>query len=578
VATAVISAGRALAPLVARSPKLQAILEYQAKIAPMLAQVERARTANERRAAAKRLREGIEQALLNRLGQLQNPAEYAKGFLEGKLREWISKPLPVDGDESLVFRVLAPKSDVPLFSSQARLGVEIEYLPQDLTVQATGLYFRYEPGQALPRAVIDNLKMEVDYKATTLAKIRSLGEELTEDLDLPIKIILKDKPDFSRGVGNRRGGIRFDVVIGVMQGETVKVEAQDLILYPGNRVDWKDGTLKLEIPLEPPIPIGTTPFGFWSMSGSFGPRDKSLGFGTRISTLVSPPAVVNFNVEAKTQIPVQSIAIAGKFEVATLPLLTAEGKIDFTKGIISGSFKGNETPLKQLAFAEGKFELKRERFIADGKMQFFGQSISDMHCEINLVDGSATLTDNGGFELFGVSASSTLQVNVAAGFERISGFAEVSVEVDGIQPYGKLPVSVSIAMDSAQSEPVEVRIHTFMPELDLPPIRVGSLTECNPENLRKWIGNSGALAYHRLLKALAQADEDTRRLAAKLDKQTRDFVNRHFGVTWQTGVPELDALGGQLSEQFKDIGGSVSEGFKEAGGQVAEGFKKIWGG
>lgn len=567
VVAAVMASAKALDALVKSVPQLRPLLDYDSRVAPLIAEADRVKAMKEQYAAAgKRLREQFEQTIA-RVEQLQDPAQYARGFVEGKLREWMAKPLPIGDDESLVFRVLPPPKGTPLFSSKTKLTVEIEYMPQDLMVQATGLYFRYEPGQALPTPVIDNLKMEADYKATVLAKVRALGEELIDELDLPIKVTLKDKPDFTPGMGGLRGGIRFDVVIGVMGGETVKVEAKDLVLYPGNRVDWKEGTLKLDMPLEPPVPVGTTPFGFWSMSGSFGPKDKSLGFGTKISSLATPPSVVALAVDVKTQIPVKSLSIEGRFEVATVPLMTTEGKIDFTKGTIEGTFKGSDSPLSAIGFGDGKFHLRREMFVADGTMEILGKSFANMHCEINLQTGESLILADSGFNLFGVDASAELEGRIHAGFKRVQLSCTLSVEVPGIEPYGTLPVSVTVSMDSAEDDPILVQVQALGVDVEK---RLKSLEDCTPENLKEWIGDGGIEAYHQLLKSLAEGDESTRKLGAKMDKQTREFVNKHFGVKWETGNPELDALGGELSEGFKNAGGAVSDLRETVGGGIAD--------
>lgn len=570
VAAATVKVAQALDTALKSFPQLRKIVEYDSRVTPVVDELRKKGITREQYfVVAKKLREQIESALAL-VDSLKDPAQYLQGFAEGKLREWMQDPVSVDGDGSLQVRILPPPKGTPLFSPDAKIDVEIEYMPQDLVVTATGLYFRYEAGQPFPKIMVDNLRMETDYKKTVLAKVRALGEELTDELDLPIKVTLKSKPDFMAG----GGGIRFDVTIGVMGDETVKVEAQDLVLYPGNRVDWKDGKLKVEVPLEPPVPIGTTPFGFWSLRGSFGPQDKSLGFGTKISTLATPPTTVALSVDAETQIPIKSIGIRGSLEVATVPLMTTEGKIDFSKGTIDGSFKGNDTPLKAVFFAEGKFHLQREKFVAEGKMELFGQAFANMHCEIDLKTGETLLLANGGFDLFGVDAAATLEGRIHAGFKRVELSCQLSVEVSGIEPYGTLPVSVTVSMDSDEEMPILVEARTFVPDLDVT-MRVPTLADCTIDNLQKWIGDNGVKAYHRMLKALAQGDEDTRRFGAKMDKQTRAFVHQHFGFKWETGSPELDALGGQLSQGVKDIGGAWHDLTQGVGGAAGKANQSI---
>ena len=518
--------------------------------------------------ASKQLRVIFTDGLFTKLKQVKKPAVYLQSFVEGELfRRWLEQPRSIDNGSSLTFRILSPSKDAVIFSPKAQLTVEIEYMPGDLVVQAKGLYFRYR-ANGIPEPVLDDLKMETDYKSLVISKVRALGDELGDDLDLPIKVILKDKPQFGLGDNGRRGGIPFDVEVGFPQLNSVNVTARNLVLYPGNKVDWKGSELLLDMPMKPPIPIGSTPFAFWTMSGSFGPRDKTLGFGTRISTLATEPSIVNLNVRAKTQLPMKDIAIIGALEIANVPLLSTDGKIDFSKGTIDGSFTANDTPLKQIAFAKGSFHLQREVFVTDGEMKVFGQKCGDMHGEINLTDGSAILTANRGFKVFGVDVSESLEGHVDAGFHRAQIICQASVEVHGIKPYDTLPVSATVTMDS--SDGIVVEAYTFVKGLDVR-FTVDSLEDCTLERLQEEIGDGGTKAYHQFLTNLAAPERNCREFARKLDKRTRDYVEKKMHITWETGNPELDALGKKLSIEFHNAGGALTDFNSGVGRTLTEG-------
>lgn len=567
LAKATINIGTVLERTCNTYPQLKATLDYDRTIGPHLQRIRQAKAESDAYyQEARQLREKVEQ-VLTLVQNLNSPASYLKNFADGKLREWIQKPFAVDGDESFVIQIELPSKETPLFAENAAINVSIEYIPQDLVVKATGIYFQYVPGQAIPKIVVDNMKVETDLKASAISKVKSLGQELLAELDLPISIKIKGNPDFKAAGGIPRGGILFDVKVGVMGDTSFEVEGTDFVLYPGNKVDWQSGKLSVNIPLEPAVPIGTTPFGFWSLNGGFGPKTKDLEFGTKISTLATPPTTVAMSVTARTQIPVKSIEVEGTLDIANISFMQTLGKIDFSKGTIEGSFKGNDTPLKAIFFAEGKFHLSREKFVADGKLKLFGQSIDDMQCSIDLRTGEAYLISKSSMRIFGAEASSTFEGQISAGFKRVQASSQVCVNVPGIAPFGDISASVTITMDSDEELPILVKVETFSSDLNFEK-RLPLLTDCTPENLHKWLTESGVKAYHQLLKELANGDEQTRKLGAKMDKKARQELDKHLGITWKTGNKDLDNLGGQLSDRFKDAGGAWHDLTQGVGGAV----------
>lgn len=576
VAAAVLTIAKEFDITIKPFPQVRQLLNFDAELAPLMAEVEKLRAKKEEleeakaeyEAAANRLRAKIEQ-MIAKLEQFRDPAAYAKNFAEGKLREWMAKPFYVGDDNSLEIKVLPPPVGTPLFSSKTKIDIEINYM-DELTVKATGLYFRYKPGSDYPEPIVENLAMEVEYEKTALNQIKSLGQEMTEELDLPISINLKDKPDFKPGMGGLRGGIRFDVTIKMMGSNTFEATAKDLVLYPGNKVDWKEGVLELKIPLETPVPIGPQPvFGFWTIEGSYKPKGNEIMFGTKISTMATRPNIVALSVQVKTQIPVKSLTLEGSLDVGGIPMLKAMGKIDFTKGSIEGSFEGTDTPLKQVFFAKGKFELKREKFIAEAQMKIFNQPVDDMYCEINLTTGETLLQTTSGFKLFGVDASHTFEGRIEAGFSRIVASSQVCVDVKGVAPYASISASVLVEVDSAKERPISVSVECFGGKLSFTE-EVASLSDCTPDKLAVWIKDRGVSAYHDLLQNLADADEDTRKLGAKLDQKTRAYMDAKFGGKWTSGNPQLDAVGGQLSTEWKNAGGALSDLTKQGGGALGD--------
>jgi len=573
-------------------PELAAPIDHSQKISPILAEAERTwqnaeytieefegfteenfREEAKRRAmlaASEQLTKVFEETIVPQLEKLQDPAKYAKNFVEGEFRQWVSQPIALGGDDSLQARIIPPSDGSPIFGQSTEYGAEIVYM-DDFTVNATGIYLEFEPGQSTPRININKMRVEADLKQSVLNNVKSLGNEFLSSSGMPIKVTLNGKPDFSQSNGGRRGGISFNVEIGILGGDTVRATGENLLLYPGNQVDWKGAALEISVRTEAPVPIGTTPFAMWKIIGKLNPSTKEITLGTQISTAATPPEVVGLDVRLTTQIPVKSLKLKGHLIVGTLEFMQTEGIIDFEKGEIAGEFRSSDegSPLSQLVFANGSFSLKRERFLADGQVDLFGKRFAEMHCELDFVEGRGELYANSGFDLFGVDFSSTLSARIDPGFSRVRLEAVQSLTVARMAPFGSIGVVVTVTADSATPDKVHVIAEAFgqglKAEFDVP-----TLAGCTIDVLRRELEKQATKGYHQFLKDLAQGEKDGREFAAKIDKQTREYVDEKLGITWHTGNPELDKLGGDLSREFKNAGGALTDAREQLGGGVTD--------
>jgi hypothetical protein len=93
--------------------------------------------------------------------------------------------------------------------------------------------------------------------------------------------------------------------------------------------------------------------------------------------------------------------------------------------------------------------------------------------------------------------------------------------------------------------------------------------------LRDELNKKAVEAYHQLLKELANGDKEARKIAAQWDAKSKDWVNKHFGGAWETGVPELDNLGSKLADEWKKAGGSASDEAKRLGGNISNASKDL---
>lgn len=605
LAIVVLEIAPELKTLATSHPKIAAIIRYQQRVESVLQEAEqtwknakyeadkykdidekqfREKMKQEALAvASQKLREYFGSEIFEVIEAYQDPAQYAKSFLEGEFRQWVSKPMKVDDDGDLMIRILPPPPGVSVFSQKSSLGVEIVYIPGQLTVKATGFYFQYQPGRN-PKPMTDKMKVEVDVSKTVVNNVKALGEEMLADtLGSPIKVTLKDTPDFSSGQAIR-GGIRFDVEFNMF--ERVLVKGTDLVLYPGNKVDWKDGTLKMEYKLDSPIPIPPAPaFAFWTIGGEYGPKTGEIAFETKISTTATPPEIIALAVRCGTKFPVKYIEVNGKLLIANIGIAEAQGKLDFSKGTLDASFKASEDAeslIPGFSLGEGKLHLQREYLIVDSRMEIFGMKVSKMHGEFHFTDGSGILTSNEAFNLFGVDFSHELQAEIGERFSFVTLRSVGNVEVSGIKPYGSISCTVIVEADSRKkNDPVKITVKTFRKELDFT-ITVPNLTACTIDLLRTEISKRAVEAYHQFLKDLANGDKEARKLAAQWDAKTRKWVDQQFGGAWKTGVPELDNLGDQLSTEWKNAGGSISDASKQLGGELAkashsaqDGLKKL---
>jgi len=580
-------------------PKLAAPIDYGRKIAPIIQQAEQTwrqaeyiaeefegfnetdfREEAKRRAmekASEELKKVFVEIVIPELEAIRAPAIYVKNFAEGELKQWITTPISLGDDDSLTARILPPPSGQPLFAPTTEYGAEINYM-DDLKVTATGIRIEFQPDQS-PRINIENMRVDSNLKDMVLNNITSLGKEFSGTIDLPIKVTLNGKPDFRPGMDGRRGGISFNIEIGLFGGETVKATGENLILYPGNHVDWKGASLEVAVRTESPTPIGTTPFAMWRIIGSLNPQTKEMMVRTQISTMVSPPEIVGLDVGLKTQIPVKSLKLDGHMVIGSHKFMQTEGIIDFEKGEIAGTFKSSDegSPLAQLAFAEGSFSLKRERFLAEGRVDLFGKSFANMYCELDFVEGSGELYATSGFELFGADFSSTLAAQIDPGFSRVRIEAIQSLTVASIAPYGKIGVIVTVTADSNEPEAVRVVAEAFGLGLKAE-FRVPTLAGCTVDLLRRELQKQATASYHQLLRSLADGERDVRKFGAKLDQKTRNYVDDKLGITVDWGNEDLNRLGGDLTREFRNAGGALTDARVQIGGALTDSRETIQGG
>lgn len=497
--------------------------------------------------------------------KLREPARYARDFLSGKFQEWLQQPLESGG---LRFRIL-PGAKKSVFSKDAQLAVELEYLPGQLKVKATGLYFDYVPG-GLPTPNLSRLTVDAreSLKGKAISGLTALGEEFTADLNLPLKVTIAGPPDFSASGGGRLGALPFGVEMGLFDSETVKAKAENLLLYPLNKVDWGAGKLTVAVPLDAPVPIGTTPFAFWEMGGDYAVKTRELGFDTKISTLVTPPKSVALDVRVSTALPVKQFTLAGKIVLlGGAELGQVNGTIDFSRGVISGEVLpvGSAGGLP-IGLGQGSFELRSERLMADALVKFLNHDLGRMRLVVNFSDASASLAAQGQVSLFGADFAATFDGQVESGFKRARFEAVESISVPGIEPYGTIDVAVVVRADT--SEGVEVEVKAFLPELSFT-VKVPKLADCTLEQLQQWLKDRAVAAYHQFLRNLAQGEKDGREWAAKVDEKTRDYVAARLGGAWKTGDPSLDAFGKELSDFSKQAGGAWHDFTEQAGGGLA---------
>lgn len=518
-------------------------------------------------AAAEQFGQFTREELSPAIERLRAPARYTRDFLSGKFQEWLQQPLESEG--GLRFRILSGAKR-SVFSKDAQLAVELEYLPNNLKVKATGLYFDYVPG-GVPKPNLSRLTVDASesLKGQLVSGLTALGEEITADLDLPLKVTITGPPDFSSSGGGQIGALPFSVEIGLLDSETVKAKAENLVLYPVNKVDWGAGKLTIDVPLKPQVPLPPTPFALWGMGGDYAVKSRELGFNTLISTIATPPESVALDVRLSTTLPVKKLALVGKIVLlGGAELGQVEGEIDFARGLISGKVSpaGSASGLP-VAVGQGSFELRSERLMVDASVRFLEHDLGTMRLVINFTDASASLAAQSQIQLFGADFAATFDGEVESGFKRARFEAMESIRVPGIEPYGTIDVAVTVRADTSAG--MEVEVKAFLPELSFK-VKVPTLADCTLDQLRKWLQDRAVAAYHQFLRNLAAGEKDGREWAAKVDERTREYVATRLGGAWKTGNPELDAFGKELSDSAKNIGGAWHDLTEQAGGGLAD--------
>jgi hypothetical protein len=261
-------------------------------------------------AAAYDIIKNIDAELFGAVEALKNPARFARGFLENEIKKrFLNKPYTA-GDAKEVRFVLTQKDfGKSLFSPDANLALEIEYAPNGLKVKATGLYFRYRRNQ-LPLPVFDKVKVESSaledlVKNLTLSH---LGDALP-DLGLPIQIKSPRMTDFGPQNGDRAGTLSFRLLI-----ELSKLGDVGLDKLPALQADvtiTRYGQITLDaikqtIPVNPPVPLGSTGLFFESGSVELRPKEKTetVTIGAIVSTAAGGSATLSLDLKIKFGFPI----------------------------------------------------------------------------------------------------------------------------------------------------------------------------------------------------------------------------------------------------------------------------------
>lgn len=554
------------ADLKARSPRLRQLVGFQQAYSQIKSAGSTARAA-----------QVLEHDILSKLTALREPSSYVRDFARGKLSEWAEQEYEAEG---LKFKVVMPDPDTPLFTPDADIKIVVEYPPfEDAKVKASGLYFEYVPGQAVPQAKTDRLQLESNISDIIPSQLSQLGEALPDDLGLGIQI--KDvkllKLDDPAG-GNQRGAIAFSVLAKLPEDlMDISLEGSAVVHPFDGTVEW-DGELTAESKRTPGVPLGTTGAGMYGFTAGFDPQsaESEISIGTNISSYPGDPDAFALDVELTVPMPLKRIGFEGTLAMGADAVTVGKvsnGVLDFTKGFLKARIEipgsDSELPIPVAAFgANGDFEVSGEGLFGKNiEVTMYGQSAADAEVALR-TDGHGAIMIDGGFMVGGVDIGSQMDASFEPGFQRLQAHAVFEATGLDIGVVKLVDAAVEVDADTENRPlPLHVVARAWGIEAsgDLP-----TFTQLDAVYLVSLLRENAPQLYEQALNELASAEAGVRGALAKAEKDFRREVHnaaKELGMdSVSTGIEEVDQTLGDAADAVKDLGGGLSDMGKDIGG------------
>lgn len=386
-------------------------------------------------AAASEIMPILEGQLLAKVEQLKDPAEYIREFMEKKLKEeFLDKPYPV-GD--ITFYFLQADRSKSLFSEDADIRIRIQYQAIDFPVEATGLYFEYDPNNHwLPIPNFDNVRPQDDWKEKLLAmSVLSIAGEGMPDLGLEFVAPKNVRfTPFKKG-DPRSGALTLDLEVSLVKFiDGLMGTVKDITIYPSGKVDFNGVVVKL--PRDPEIPIGTTGLVFAGVDGGVNKKRDGDGFeflaGTRISVPQGREALA-LVVKISFDLPLKKVGVEGDLVMANELLKIGHVKGELTREYVSADLEIPSTDsnlsLDSIGGLKLKFRMDGKGLTAEGWYSLF--SIIDVHAKlIANYDGSASLSGEAAIDALLINWKTTVKVTLDKGFKNLRVVARTSLDLD----------------------------------------------------------------------------------------------------------------------------------------------------
>ena len=475
---------------------------------------------------------------------LNNPAQYAKNFLEQELiAKYANQPYKA-GDFSFKFRKVDPAQS--LFSAEAQTEILIEY-QEGITLTARGLYFEYKSGQTVPEPRLD--KVTVDGNAMSalsgvaLKTLGSAGDSIP-DLGLPIKVKNVTINPFTPGT-ERPGAPKFDIAIGGILdfAESFQAEAKGVVLETNGKLTMAGGLRFFDNTLI--VPIGTTPLIMQGYGMTLLPQDreKTITLETFFATAAGGNNTLAMKVTATFGLPLdpnkgiqfEGTLVVGGPDGPSLGTIKVKISRDLVTGELRIPSDGSPLP-KEVLNANFNFKLDKEGFTGDGMATLYG--VVDQTLDMALrFDGSGHLRAKQKFAIAGVNVEGSLLVEVRDQLREVELNADLNVDVD-------LKVFKASAVVAVHAKwPGQIEVAAEVAGIDAAKFQVDSLDDVTPPRIAEELLKHMDDVMQNIAAAAARWAEGKMELFAKWDEHWREELHNQAAKYGVDAAPHRQSHG-----------------------------------
>ena len=270
--------------------------------------------------------DALEKTVFDRIKALKNPAQFARGFIETKLKqEYFNNPYSFGG---FSFKVEQQDFSTSVFNEKANIAIVVVHKESGIEVKAKGLYFKYR--RPFPEPIYTKLTYEVPTDDLLAKALNFLKNEIPPIG--PISISKSDPITVDPGKDGKGSNVSFTILIDCSNLEDVGLAKLPqmkvgVTVDSGGRVKVTGASIKIKLPT--PIVLGNTSLLITSVVLGLPERNK-VSLGMTVSTVAGEESTLSADIIATVGFPIakEGIALQGDLKLNKEPLGQVKGFIN----------------------------------------------------------------------------------------------------------------------------------------------------------------------------------------------------------------------------------------------------------